>query len=149
MPWPWGLMAVRHRATALIDVRQMNSVLHPEAEYTGFLSQGRFMLQRSVSTGDYVFYPRVAQPGTGLADLEWVEASGEGTIYSFTIVRNKPPAESYVIALVDLSEGVRLMTRIVEANPAAIQIGMAVRARVGDVDGEPAVLFAPLQERGK
>ena len=62
----------------------------PEAQFRAYLAQGRFMIQRSKSTGAHVFYPRVAAPGTGEADLEWVEASGEGTVYATTVVRNRP-----------------------------------------------------------
>ena len=54
--------------------------IHPEQEYLAHLAQGRFMLQRSASSGGYVFYPRVAEPGTGATDLEWVEASGRGVV---------------------------------------------------------------------
>lgn len=117
---------------------------HPEAEYVAYLAEGRFMLQRSASTGQHVFFPRVAVPGSGLADLEWTEASGDGVIYSCTVSRNKPPTPHYVIALVDLAEGVRMMTRIVDIDPLDVRIGMAVKARVGEVDGVPAVLFSPI-----
>ena len=41
----------------------------PERDYLRFLSEGRFMLQRSASSGRFVFYPRVAEPGTGATDL--------------------------------------------------------------------------------
>lgn len=123
----------------------MAKAVHPEAEYAAYLAEGRFMVQRSPSTGAYVFFPRIAQPGTGLADLEWVEASGDGTVYSSTIIRNKPPTPDYVIALVDLPEGVRMMSRVVDCDPATVAIGMAVRGHVGEVDGAPAVLFAPAQ----
>ena len=44
-------------------------VSHPEAEYAAFVAEGRLMLQRMRGTGEYVFFPRVAQPGTGRADL--------------------------------------------------------------------------------
>lgn len=123
----------------------MVEVVHPEAEYAAFLADGRFMVQRSASTGAYVFFPRIAQPGTGLADLQWVEASGEGTIYSYTVIRNKAPVADYVIVLVDLKEGVRMMSRLVDVSPEAIAVGMAVKGFVGDVDGTPAVLFAPAE----
>lgn len=95
------------------------------------------MIQRSRSTGQYVFYPRVAAPGSGATDLEWVEASGLGLIYSITV--NRARTGSYNIALVDLDEGPRLMTRIegVETAP----IGTRVRARIVKIDGEPAVVF--------
>lgn len=75
----------------------------PEAQYRAFLRQGRFMIQRSVSTGRHVFYPRIAAPGTGTDDLEWIEASGLGTIYSITV--NRTRQGSYNIALVQLDEG--------------------------------------------
>ncbi len=68
---------------------------------------------------------------------------GRASVYSFTIIRNKPPTPDYVIALIDLAEGVRMMSRVVDSDPASVVIGMLVRARVGEVDGTPAVLFAP------
>jgi uncharacterized OB-fold protein len=108
----------------------------PETQYRAFLRQGRFMIQRSVSTGRHVFYPRIAAPGTGTDDLEWIEASGLGTIYSITV--NRTRQGSYNIALVQLDEGPRLMSRIegVETAP----IGTRVKARIADL-GEPAIVF--------
>ena len=124
----------------------MTEVIHPDAEYAAFVAQGRLMLQRVVSTGELVFFPRLAQPGTGRSDLEWFEAAGRGTVYSYTIMRNKPPAGHEVIALIDLVEGVRLMSRVVDCDPGELRIGMAVRAQAGEVDGVPAILFAPAGE---
>lgn len=124
----------------------MAELLRPEAEYQAFLAQGRFMIQRVISTGEHLFFPRIAQPGAGRTDLEWVEPSGAGTVYSFTIVRNRPADGDYVIALVDLPERVRMMSRIVGCDPDAVRIGMVVAAHVGDVDGVPAVLFSPAEE---
>jgi uncharacterized OB-fold protein len=121
----------------------VTDVVHPEADYSAFVAEGRLMLQRVRGTGEHVFFPRVAQPGTGSTDLEWVEASGKGVLYSFTITRNRPPAEDYVIALVDLAEGVRMMSRVVDCDLAELRIGMPLRARAGEVDGTPAILFAP------
>lgn len=109
----------------------------PEAQYREFLRAGRFMIQRSATTGRYVFYPRVAAPGTGMADLEWVAASGLGTVYSITV--NRARTGSYNIALVELDEGPRLLTRIEGAETAPI--GTRVRARIAAIDGEPAVVF--------
>jgi Rubredoxin-like zinc ribbon domain (DUF35_N). len=50
----------------------------PEAQYLAFLAQGRFMLQRSASTGQHVFYPRTQVPGSGETDLEWVPRQWHG-----------------------------------------------------------------------
>lgn len=81
------------------------SDIRPEQEYFEHLAQGRFMLQRSRVSGKYFFYPRVAEPMTGARNLEWVEASGRGTVYATTVVRTKPPLMPYNVALVDLEGG--------------------------------------------
>ena len=78
----------------------MNEV-KPDEDFRRFLGEGRLMIQRSLETGAYVFFPRVVEPRTGAA-LEWVEASGRGTVHATTVVRKKPPEPSYNVALVDL-----------------------------------------------
>lgn len=119
--------------------------VHPEQEYFAHLAAGRFMLQRSASTGGYVFYPRVAEPGTGATDLEWVEASGHGVVYACTVVRQKPPAANYNVVLVDLAEGPRVLSRVDGLRPDDVKIGLRVRARiVQEVDG-PVLVFVPEQ----
>lgn len=111
----------------------------PEAEYFAHLRAGRFMIQRSRSTGRYVFYPRVAAPGTGERDLEWVEASGLGTVHSITVNRSRDGACN--VALIDLAEGPRMMSRVegVETLP----IGAQVRARIATEAEKPVVVFDP------
>lgn len=116
-------------------------VTHPDVEFRAFLTEGRFMIQRSRSSGAHVFYPRAVAPGTGALDLEWVEASGRGVVYSTTVVRKKPPEPSYNVALVDLAEGPRMMSRVEGVDPADVKIGAAVQARIIDQDGEPVVVF--------
>ena len=116
-------------------------VTHPDVEFRAFLTEGRFMIQRSRSTGVHVFYPRAVAPRTGARDLEWVEASGRGVVYSTTVVRKKPPEPSYNVALIDLAEGPRMMSRVEGVDPAAVVIGAAVMARIMDQDGEAVVVF--------
>jgi uncharacterized protein len=111
--------------------------LGPEAEFKAYLAEGRFMIQRSRSTGRYVFYPRLALPGTGETDLEWVPASGDGEIYAITV--NRTREGNYNIALVELAEGPRMMSRVEGVETAAI--GTRVKARIAILDGEPAVVF--------
>jgi len=118
--------------------------VHPEAEYRAHLAAGRFMIQRSASTGRHVFYPRIMAPGTGQTDLTFVPASGLGTVYSVTIVRQKPPAPSYNVVLVALMEGPRMMSRVVGVPADEVRIGMAVQARIVDEDGTPLVVFEPV-----
>jgi uncharacterized protein len=117
------------------------SALHPDQEYLAHLAAGRFMIQRSRSSGRHVFYPRLAEPATGARDLEWVPASGRGTVYSVTTVRAKPPAPSYNVVLVDLAEGPRLMSRVEGLAPEDVRIGMAVQARIIQEDGAAVLVF--------
>nr|PZN83314.1 MAG: nucleic acid-binding protein [Pseudomonadota bacterium] len=116
----------------------------PEQEFRSYLSEGRFMIQRSRSSGRYVFFPRVAEPGSGRSDLEWVEASGFGTVYSITV--NRTREGSYNIALIELDEGPRLMSRV--EGVETVPIGTRVKARITEIDGEPAVVFDVVREGG-
>jgi uncharacterized protein len=115
----------------------------PEEEFFAFLAEGRFMLQRSRESGRFFFYPRVAEPLTGCTDLEWTEARGRGTVYSTTVVRQKPPTPSYNLALIDLEEGPRLMSRVEGLAPEQVRIGMSVKARIIRENDKPLLVFEP------
>jgi uncharacterized OB-fold protein len=102
------------------------------------VAEGVLRLQRCAGCGRHVFYPRAVCPYCTSADLAWVEAGGSGTVHSFTVV-HRAPAEyrdevPYVVALVDLDEGVRMMTRLVDVGPAAVRVGMPVEVAIR---GEP------------
>lgn len=115
---------------------------HPQREYFAYLSEGRFMIQRSRSSGEHVFYPRVAAPRTGTFDLEWVPASGRGIVYATTVMRTRPPIAPYNVCLVQLEEGPRVMSRVEGTPPEAVKIGMAVQARIArDDEGQPLLVF--------
>jgi uncharacterized protein len=119
--------------------------LGPEAQYRAHLTAGRFCIQRSRSTGEHVFYPRVAAPGSGATDLEWVDASGFGTVYSITVNRSKEG--SYNIALITLDEGPRLMSRIDGVETVAI--GTRVKARITTIGENAAVVFDVVADHKK
>ncbi len=116
----------------------------PDARFLQFLEQGKLMLQRCRDTGRYVFYPRVLDPETGSPALEWVEASGLGTVYSTTVVRQRPPTPDYNVALIDLDEGPRMMSRVEGIQPDQVRIGMRVRARIIREGDAPLVVFDPV-----
>lgn len=118
--------------------------IHPDKEYLAHLAAGRFMLQRALGSGRYFFYPRVAEPVTGSRDLEWVEASGRGTVYATTVVRTKPPQQPYNVVLVDLEEGPRVMSRVEGIPPESVHIGIRVQARISQQDGAPILVFDPV-----
>lgn len=113
----------------------------PQRVFEDYLTRGRFMIQRARRTGEYVFYPKTLSP-SGEADLEWVEPSGFGTVYSITVNRRREG--SINIALVDLDEGPRMMATV--AGVETVPIGTRVRARVEG--GEtPRVVFDPVEDR--
>ncbi|MES2979766.1 MAG: Zn-ribbon domain-containing OB-fold protein [Pseudomonadota bacterium] len=114
----------------------------PQTEYFAFLAEGKFMIQRSPATGRHVFYPRIAEPLTG-SPLEWVEASGRGTVYSVTVLHPKPPEPAYNVVLIDLEEGPRMMSRVDGIAPGAVKIGMRVRARIIQENGAALLVFEP------
>ena len=116
-------------------------MLGPDAELRAHRAEVRFMLQRSRSSGAHVFYPRLIEPGTGAEDLEWVEASGRGTVHAVTVVRKKDPAESYNVVLIDLEEGPRLMSRIDDCPADDVVIGMDVRANIIAEEDKPLLVF--------
>jgi len=105
----------------------------PDAQFAAALAQGRFQIQHCTACGQHVFYPRALCPHCGSAQLDWVEPSGVGCVYSSTTVRRKPESGGdYNVALVDLAEGPRLMSRIDGVPPDQVRIGMRVQARVID-----------------
>lgn len=119
----------------------MNSSF-PEKEYLAFLASGRFMIQRSPKSGRHVFYPRLVEPVTG-DSLEWVEACGRGTVYSVTVLHPKPPEATYNLALIDLEEGPRLMSRVDGMAADKVTIGMQVQAKIIQENGQALLVFEP------
>lgn len=92
------------------------------------LAEGRFITTRSVSTGRLTFPPKPISPDDWSTDMEWVDLSGAGTLYSHTTIHASPTAFMhelpYSVGIVDLDEGLRLATRFIGDVPA--QIGMRV-----------------------
>jgi hypothetical protein len=82
--------------------------------------------------------PRAVCPACLSSEVEWVRSAGVGTVYSFTVThQNHAPGFRerlpYVLALVELDEGVRLMTTVVGCAPDAVRIGMPVAVEWDDV----------------
>lgn len=103
-------------------------------------------MQRCAACARFVFYPRSNCPFCLSPELEWRRVSGEGTVYTFTIARRAtaPPFEDEVpqrIAVVELAEGPRLTTTLVNVEPDAIRIGMAVKPVFDDIAGTDITLL--------
>lgn len=118
----------------------------PLAAYQAHLDKGELAYQWSPAAQRAVFYPRVICPYTGSERLEWRLSKGLGTVHATTVVFPREGAP-YNVALIDMDEGFRLMSRVEELAPEAVRIGMRVKFRVHRPTGdEPAYpVFTPLQ----
>ncbi len=102
-------------------------------------AQGKLLLGRCRDTGCHFFPPRGVSPFTLSPHVELVEASGRGTLYSYTVMRTKAP---YVPAMVELEEGPRVFTNLVDIAFEDIRIGMALRVVWRDTEGgAPVPMF--------
>ena len=99
--------------------------------------------------GGVVFYPRRHCPHCGSLELRWETSKGEGTIYTFSVVRqNRHPAFAplvpYVVAWIDLDEGVRLLSNVVGVAPEEVRVGQRVRVTWEDHGEVSLPLFRPV-----
>lgn len=120
----------------------------PAAYYDESLKRGEFRIQRCNGCSKHIFYPRLVCPYCASMDIDWLEPSGRGTVYSTTTV-NRPSDKGgpYNVALIELAEGVRLMSRIDGAASDEVKIGMAVQVAVDLVNGVNAPVFQPVLDR--
>lgn len=106
--------------------------IDPDSEpYWEGAKDGKLMIQRCNATGQTFLYSRQLVPGVVESEVEWIEASGRGIIYSFTVAR-RPAGQAfqgdcpYVIVSVELEEGARVMSNLVTDDPDSVAIGQAV-----------------------
>ena len=112
------------------------------ARHQAALNEGRFLIQRCISCAKAVYFPRELCPHCGQAELTWVQPAGTGTVYAVTTVRRKPEAGGDCnVSLIDLDEGVRLMSRVEGVTSGDVRIGQRVRARVMQQGGQGVVVF--------
>ena len=104
--------------------------------------EGRLIIGLCKDTGKHFWYPRGCSPFTLSNNVELVEAKGTGTIYSYSVMRTKEP---YAIAYVELDEGVRVFTNIVDCDLDALKIGQKVKVVFKPTQGDspPATMFTP------
>jgi uncharacterized protein len=124
----------------------MNESQGVQAVHQRELDAGRFLVQRCASCTRHVYFPRESCPHCGGAALEWTAPQGTGTVYAVTTVRRKPAEGGDLnVSLIDLDEGVRLMSRVDNLAPGAVRIGQRVKARVHVQDGRGLVLFDAIE----
>ena len=93
--------------------------------------EGKLMIQQCTSCRRNIFYPRLSCPFCFSEKLGWVESSGKGKVYTYSVVQNNAPSAfmqdmPFVIAIVRLDEGVQMMTNIVGCDPAQVHCEMPV-----------------------
>ena len=122
-----------------MDRRPLPEVGDPIAEefYAG-CARGELLVQRCVSCGHRQFYPRWCCTACG-GDVEWTVGSGRGTVYTFTIIRQNhaEPFRSelpYVVAMIELAEGPRVMSNVTDIDPEIVTIGLPVEVHFAASD---------------
>lgn len=124
--------------------------IHDETkEYWDGARRHELQIRRCRACGEYYFYPREFCPSCFSFDVEWTKASGRATLYSFTVcLRPAPGFEEdapYAIALVELEEGVRMMSTIAECPLEDLLVGMPLEVVFDDVTPEVTLpKFRPL-----
>lgn len=128
---------------------RMNETLQasPYATYTGHLRQGQLAYQVGPD-GRAIFFPRVAAPGSGSTQLEWRISRGHGTVYATTAMHMRGEAPLN-LALIDMDEGFRLMSRVDGLDAQKVRIGHRVQfhaATPATGSADPFPLFTPIKE---
>lgn len=138
-------MSADDGAPALIEP----PVTEASAPFWEATRQRRLVLPWSTVTGRPVWYPREVDVADPSKPFDWREASGDGVVYAAS-VHHKPgpgrdPADGpYVVALVELAEGVRMMANVVGCPPDEVTVGMPVRVAWRPLsDGRHLPQFAP------
>jgi hypothetical protein len=151
---------VRKRYIGLTTTRREHLVVttkpipmpSPEAQrYWEGAQVGELWIQRCLTTGKPFFPPRIYSPFTIGGEVEWFQASGNATLYSYVINHRPAPGfeedAPYAIAVVELEEGPRMMTNIVDiANtPENLLLGMDLRVRFEPRGSQSVPVFGPAE----
>jgi uncharacterized OB-fold protein len=133
----------------MADRTDLPTIEDETREYWTAATDGRLLIARCGSCERVHHYPRVMCPFCWSEDVTAVEASGRATLYTYSTIfmNDLPPFKErlpYTAAVVELAEGPRLMTTIVDADPADLRIGMPLRAKPLEIaDGVTAFVFSP------
>ncbi|MEE2720243.1 MAG: OB-fold domain-containing protein [Pseudomonadota bacterium] len=115
--------------------------------------KGKLMLQWDPMKRKYQFWPRANSVHTGRRNLQWKAATGKGELYSFTITHVPVPGfESkapYVIGMIELDEGVRIIGNMVNVQPEEIEIGMRVKVAWEKINDDITYFAFEPDRRGK
>jgi uncharacterized OB-fold protein len=119
-------------------------IVSPETKpYWDATAEGKLVLPKCQNCGSVNWYPKVFCPVCGKFGVDWIDAAGTGTIYTFAITRRGlgvgAHAGPYVLAYVELDEGIRMMTNIVDADLEKLAIGDKVEVVFHDTGAGTAL----------
>lgn len=137
--------------TTMYQARAMTAPeIHPEHEvYWSAATAGKLLIKKCNACGEYHYYPRAHCPRCISEDITWVEVAGTGTIYTYSVMRYGTP---YTIAFVELDEGPRMMTNIVDCDFDTLYINQHVQVvfkATGDAgnNGQVVPCFTPIDKK--
>lgn len=125
------------------NLRYAAVMTNPEiAAYWEGTKAGKLLIKHCTACNKPHFYPRAICPRCMSDRTEWQAASGRATLYSYSVMRRVK--EPYAIGVVELEEGVKMMTNIVDCDLDALRIGQKMIVRFQDAaDGTPVPVFTP------
>ncbi len=128
-----------------MEGRPLPQADHVSQRYWEAAADGTVLYQECPKCGHRQFYPR-AMCTACAGEPEWREASGQGEVYTFTIIRQNWGAPfrdmlPYVVAMVELDEGVKMMTNITDCDADEVHVGMRVEAYTVRVEDGVGIAF--------
>jgi uncharacterized protein len=124
------------------------TVTQANAAFWAATAEGRFQLQRCNECDTVLWFPRRHCPSCWTENVSTFDASGKGVIYSFTVIHKGAmlykDAGPFVVAYVEIAEGPRVMTNIVECDVETVAVGMPVEVVFHDTgEGNALYRFRP------
>jgi uncharacterized OB-fold protein len=127
----------------VLDVAGYTDEVHPEAVYQALLDNGVLAVHRCDACGRAHYSPRVLCPYCGSTSLSWTASEGLGTVYSTSTLAPRG-TEPYAVVLVDLDDGIRMMSNVVGIPADDVRIGMRVKSRIEPREGGAVPIFEPV-----
>jgi len=124
--------------------KPLPEILPETAEFWRAARRHELVFQRCASCGQRIYFPRLLCHRCLSPKLDWEKAAGWGEIYSYTVV-HQVAHESfaadvpYVYAIIELAEGVRMISHVININPSRVRIGMKVKVVFEDVTPEVSI----------
>ena len=120
--------------------------ISPLGRFLEHCNKGELAYQVCTDDNKAFYYPRVIAPGSGSTNLQWRISKGLGTVYATTATHYKGEAPLN-IALIDLDEGFRMMSRVEGIEAMKVTIGMRVKVKIipGDDKQLAYPVFTPLE----